>query len=199
MKLKIVILVLLSLMFTGCLSPVKTLPVATYMISSLQLPSNPIRTASHASLLVSMPSSNPGYESSKMVYVEIPFNLRAFAENKWVAPPAQMLLPILAQSIRNRGYFRAVVTPPFVGLTHYRLSTDLITLQQEFFQPTSEVRLVIQATLVNQDTGKVVASQRFAVLEPAPANNPYSGVLATNRAVTEIAQKISHFVINSIK
>lgn len=182
----------------GLSTPVKLPPESFYAISSSYIPV-PKHTKTSLTILVSQVVADSGYQSSNMLYVQQAYKLRKFANHRWIAPPAEMLLPLLAQRLRAYGYFKAVVVPPFSGVTNYHLDTRLIILQQEFLQPTSLVRLVMQATLVNNVTNRVVASRRFQAMVSAPENNPYSGVLATNKASQIIAKRISKFVIQSIR
>ncbi len=183
----------------GILSPVKLPPVSTYTITNIKSVSVPHRSKTRLTLLVSLPVASSGYQSSSMVYVAIPYKLKSYANNRWVAPPAAMLMPLLAQHIRATGYFHAVVTPPFSGVANYRLDSQLLVLQQEFFRPTSVVRIVMQVLLVSTTSNRVMANRRFQVMVSAPANNPYSGVLATNKASSILCKRISRFVIRSIK
>ncbi len=146
-----------------------------------------------------MPVADPGYRTSKMIYTKTPFQLKSFSVNKWVAPPAQMLLTVLLQRIRERNYFKAVVSPPFSGSTNYRLDTQLISLQQEFYRPESGVRFIVQANLFSNATNTVIASKRFHAYIPAPGNNPYAGVLAANRAAAIITTQIAAFCLRYTK
>lgn len=197
---RIIFLVILSVLLSACgLSrPVNLPSQTTYTISSPYV-ATPKSSRTKTTLLVALPVASSGYQSSKMIYVDTPYKLKEYANNRWIAPPSDMILPLLAQRIRSAGYFKAVVTPPFSGITNYHLETKLITLQQEFLQPTSLVRLVMQATLVNSTTNRVIASRRFQVMVQAPQNNPYSGVLATNKAVNVIDKRIAAFVVRSLR
>jgi cholesterol transport system auxiliary component len=194
--------IFLVLFFAGFLAacgPVKVGETSTYVLSGAANtgPASP-GAKRNATLLVATPVASSGYDTESMIYVQSPYKLRPFAKNLWVAPPAQMLLPIIAQSIRNTHCFRAVVTPPFSGSTRYVLTLNLLMLQQEFFQPTSQVRLIVQATLTNAATGKVIASRRFEAVTSAPENNPYSGVLAANRAASQVSNQIARFVSRKV-
>ncbi len=195
------VLLILSLLLTACAltSPVKLPRVSAYTITNMKLASTPLRSKTHSTLLVSLPIASPGYQSSSMIYINVPYKLKSFANNRWIAPPAEMLAPLLAQELRSKGYFRAVVMPPFSGIANYRLSTRLLILRQEFFRPTSVVRIVMRASLVNNATNRVMASRRFQVIVSAPENNPYSGVLATNKAAGILSKRIGRFVIQSMR
>lgn len=199
-KLLTVFALICVVLLSSCsLSPIKTAPMSTYTISDWKNLSMPVRSMSHKTLLITMPVAAPGYASSKMIYVMIPFELRAFGDHQWVASPAELLLPLMANRIRTTGYFHAVVTTPFSGVANYQLNTRLLMLQQEFLQPQSKVRLAMQATLLNFATGRVIASREFQAVVPASANNPYAGVIATNQAARTVMNQIAYFVVNNIK
>ena len=195
---KLSLLFSLCLVLSACFGPVKTDQISVYTLKVPQDINIPRSSRSVKTLLVTLPVANPGFSSSNMVYVMVPYNLRYFSQHRWVAPPTEMILPILADVIRAKGYFKAVLVPPFSGITTYRLDTNLITLQQEFIQPTSQIRLAMQVSIINNTTNKVVASRRFQVLLPTSANNPYSGVLTANKATDKMAHQIARFVLRSV-
>ncbi|EKD91769.1 MAG: hypothetical protein ACD_29C00390G0002 [uncultured bacterium] len=134
-----------------------------------------------------------------MIYVTVPYKLKPYANNRWVAPPADLLLPLLTQSLRSIGYFRAVVTSPFSGMTTYQLNTRLLMLQQEFLQPISQVRFILEVTLMQSLTGKIISNRVFSIVVSAPNNNPYGGVLATNQAANALSKQIAQFVVQKAK
>lgn len=200
MNFRLVYIVFLMLGLSGCsllMSP-KAPDISTYVITGRAQPLNLPAPRTRQILMVATPMVNAGYDSNRMIYVQVPYKLRAFAKNQWIAPPAPMIAAVVAQSLRNRAYFRAVVMPPFTGNVNYVLNLHLLVLQQEFFQPTSQVRLVMQATLLSSG-GQVIASRRFVQVNSAAHNNPYSGVLATNRAATKISRQISSFVLRNVR
>lgn len=188
--------VILSLVFAlAACGPVSVPPASTYTLSNLYDLTTPSHSRSSATILISTPSANPGYTSSQMMYEMVPYKLKAYANNSWVAPPAEMLLPIIAARVSAKGYFKAVATSPFTGITTYRLSTKLFKLEQDFLQPTSKVHFVIQATLIKCATNTIVASRVFMASVPAPGNNPYSGVIAANQAAAQLTKSIADFAV----
>jgi len=198
---KVIIWVGLASLLAGCglSTPVKLARVSAYTIANTKSLATPRRSKTRLTLLVAQPVASAGYQSAKMVYVNVPYKLKAYADNVWIAPPADMLMPILSQQLRTKGYFHAVVTSPFSGVANYRLDTQLLVLRQEFFRPISVVRLVMQVSLINNANNRVTASRRFQVLVSAPENNAYSGVLATNKAAAILSRRVANFVINSVR
>lgn len=199
-KLTLIATVAAAIALAGCglSTPVKLPQVRTYTLNSVKPTALASRHRSQSTLLVSLPIPDPGYASSAMIYEPIPFDLRHFADHQWAAPPAQMLMPLLAQAITNQGYFKGVVTTPYSGVLNYRLDSRLVALNQTFLQPKSRVHLVLQETLTNNDDNKVIASHRFSLFVPAPGNDPYSGVVAANTAARVLTGQIARWVIKSM-
>ena len=191
--LKCILLFLLSLSLTAC-SPLAVPLVSYYQLGDLHSIKVP-QAKTYLTILVSIPIASPGYQTSAMIYMLTPYQLSFYANNQWVAPPSQMLLPLFVRALRQTGHFFAVVSPPFSGRTNYRFDTYLLKLQQEFFLPISQVRLTVQALLIKNSTNQIIASQLFEVLIQAPNNNPYGGVLAANRAAAIISHRIALFCI----
>ncbi len=203
-KLATVLLLLFSmLLLTQCsvFSPVKLQPNSNYTISNLPNSNNQNlklkQTASSKTLFLASPSAASGYNTNDMIYITVPYKLKSFANNHWVAPPADLLSTLLANALRRQHYFHAIVTPPFSGLATYQLNTQLLVLQQEFLQPESRVRLTLEITLIQSANGSVLASRVFTIVIPAPENNPYSGVVAANLAANMLAKQISQFVVQA--
>lgn len=196
MKILIKLFVVLSILLTACMPAHSTLQ-AKYTLANIQA-KHIQGNRNNITLLVSMPSAGPGLDSWQMLYRTYPYQLNAFADNRWVAPPAQLLMPLLAQSIRNTGCFRAVVTPPVSGTVTYVLNTELLAFHQEFLGKTnSRFRLTLQASVVNAVTSQIIASQYFSTVVPAPANTPYGGVFAANQAVKYLFPQIAEFVVGN--
>ena len=193
-------IVLSGALLSACsFGPIKTNPVSLYAMKIDKGLKIPTSSKSKVTLLVNNVAADPGYQTANIAYEMLAYNLRYYADHMWVSPPAQMILPIIADAVASKGYFHAVISAPFSGETNYRLDTRLIALQQEFIQPSSKVRLIMQATLVDTALNKVVATHRFQVVEPSPDNNPYSGVIAANKAAAKVASQIALFVVKHIK
>lgn len=146
-------------------------------------------------LMVARPRASAGYDTGRMLYLEKPARLDAFAHNRWAAPPAEMLEPLLVDALEATGAFRAVVDAGSGLGAGLRLDTEILKLQQEFFERPSRVRLALRATLVDTGSGRILLAETFRTTEAAPGNDPESGVDAANAAVqrllTEIAGRVA--------
>ncbi len=182
-----------TLLLGGCslFSPVET-PNKTYLLN----PSMGKVRFAHSKdgvILISTPTANPGYDTENMVYTKTRYELKHFAEHSWVAPPTQMLAPLLVQSLQQSGCFKTAAMAPYSGETNYVLNTQLVTLQQEFQDEGSDVRLVMEATLVDNLSHEIIAHRRFQAVVPACQNTPYAGVIAANQAVANVLTQIVRF------
>ncbi len=192
-----VTLIAVSLVLTSCLKPLDVPDVSTYTIKTLKPHINNRRSKTQMTLLVSDPVASPGYRSDNMRYMITPYRLEKFSKNTWVATPASMMLPVFVQAINNTGYFKAVVTSPFSGLTDYNLQTDILEFEQNFMLPQSRFIMIVQADLVNSKTNKIQASKRFSAIVPTQQNDPYGGVMAANQAAQKITRQLARFVVQN--
>jgi cholesterol transport system auxiliary component len=186
---------LFSLASCSIFAPVKTPPDNRYALSVNT--GGAISGRGSSTLLVSTPVASPGYDTTDMIYVSRPFERSHYANNHWISPPADMLGPILQQRIRSSGCFRAVVTTPSSGTTDLILNTQLLALQHEIMGDKNQTRVALNATLIDNATQQILAQRRFESVVPAYQLNPYSGVIAANSAVANVAQKLAVFLCRS--
>lgn len=179
-------------------SPIKLPAMSSYTLMSTHPFHVPRHSQTDQTVYVEMPTASPGFETTDMIYVTTPLKLSAFTQNRWVAPPAEMLQALAAQALRARGYFKAVMTTPVAVKFNYRVAMQLLQLQQEFVAGSSQVRLGVQATLVDNTSGHALASQRFEVVVPAGAATPYAGVVAANQAATAVSTQLAAFVLHHV-
>ncbi len=136
-------------------------------------------------ILVAPPAERPGFEGTRMVYVTRAYEIRFFARHEWVAPPAQMLAPLLVEALERGGRFRAVQSTADV-FSPFRLETEIVALQQEFTVQPSVARFAMRAQLVDAVERRVVAAEKFEAVEPAPSEDAYGGVVAASQAVAHV-------------
>ncbi len=192
-------LILVSLLGTliSC-SPVK-LPVTNqYQLSSY---SNKrlVNKPSHVTLLVTAPEAVAGFQTEAMLYIKKPYQLEAFAKNAWIDPPANMLYPLLIQSIQNTGYFNAVSSSSYTLGADYRLDTQLLHLDQNFLKRPSILEFSVKLVLTRISDNKIIASRIVSKNLPCPQDSPYGGVIAANQASLLITEEAARFVVRSIK
>lgn len=151
------------------------------------------------SILITPPEAVTGYQTDQMLYIRKPFELASFANNSWIGPPADMIFPLIVQSVQRSGYFRAVSSSPNAEPTDYRLDTQLIELQQNFLKTPSVIMLTAKVILTNVQDSRIVASKMIQQQVRCPAESPYGGVIAANIATRQLTAELSNFIVNQVK
>jgi cholesterol transport system auxiliary component len=178
----------LTLTVAGCLPTRQESPPAHTYRLSLDLERSEARPSNSQGpiLLISAPLAEPGYETTGMVYLKRPYELERYALNQWADQPARMFASLLVSAINRTGYWRAVVPLPSSVRGDFRLDSYGFTLQQEFTQDPSLVRVTVRAQLLDLKELRVVGTRSFETVENASSEDAYGGVLAANRAVARL-------------
>ncbi len=151
------------------------------------------------SLLVTVPEAASGYQTEEMLYVNKPFKVEAFAKNAWVDAPANMLYPLIVQSLQSSGYFYAITSSAYAQGADYRLDTQLLNLEQNFLRKPSFVSLVVKVVLTRVSDNRVLASEIIRKQTTCSVDTPYGGVMAANKASVDLTAAVTHFVLSHIK
>lgn len=186
-------LIALAMLLSACsFKPVNVPPVNKYTITTVSGKQSQ-RISSRNTIFVSTSTAAPAFESDAMQYTRSRYQIQSFNYNSWVAPPADMLLPLITQSLRNTNYFKAVVSPPYSGISNYRLDTKILAFYQSFSGSNSRFHFTLQATLINNNTQQAIATRTFSSVITAAGANPRAGVVAANLAVKQVLWKLTYF------
>jgi cholesterol transport system auxiliary component len=197
MKILAVFLVSLSSLVLVACSPVKVSVKNQYQLSAYsakQMAQKPMPIT----LLVTVPDAAAGYQTEQMLYIKRPFELEPFAKNAWVNPPADMLYPLILQSLQRTNLFEAVTSNAYTLGVDYRLDTQLLSLDQNFLKKPSVLELSVKVVLTHVTDNKILASRIFNLKIPCPSDTPYGGVIAANRATEQFTANLAHFMASHI-
>ena len=196
--------VLLSALLGGCARSLLPEPAASPALFALsgesEAPAATVEpTAIARTLIVDIPRAAPGFETSQIAYVRRPYEIEYYAHNQWVDRPSNMLAPKMVRAIERTGAFHAVLGGPTSASGQFRLETELVRLQQDFSTTPSRVRLTLRAALIDTATRKVVASREFDARVDAPTDDAYGGVIAAQRAASQIVAELASFCAASVR
>lgn len=144
-------------------------------------------------LIVNPPHAAAGFDSHRIIYVREPHQLEYFARSEWVDTPARMIAPSIVAALENTGAFRAVVLTPSAAAGDLRLDVEILRLLHEFGSTPSRVRFTLRAYLVDNETRQVLAWREFDETVAAEKDDPYGGVMAANRAVQNVMERLASF------
>lgn len=184
------------LMLQGC-SPVKIPEANQYQLSAFSSKA----VAKHGrkvTLQVTLPEAVSAYQTQQMLYIKKPFQLESFAKNAWKSPPADMIYPLLVESLQQTHYFFAVSSSLYTEETDYRLDTQILSLEQNFLMHPSVLHFSAKVVLVRVSDSRVLGSRIVNLQIPCPSDTPYGGVLAANRAMQQFTSIVTDFAISHI-
>lgn len=197
MRMTTVLFLSLSLLLQMGCSPVKTIVRNQYQLSAFSAKHFSTKPR-HATLLVTPPDAVAGYQTEQMLYIKTPFKVEGFANNAWTNPPADMMYPLIVQSLQHSGYFYAVASSPYSDPGDYRLDTQLLRLQQNFLRKPSVLELSAKVVLTRVTDNRVMASRIISLQLPCPTGTPYGGVLAANQAMQQFTAATTDFVMKGV-
>lgn len=148
-----------------------------------------------ASLLVLAPDTNPVYDTTQMAYVLEPYKVAYFSRNEWGETPAQMIQPLIVQTLQQTRHFSAVLDPPYMGRYTYALRTQIVELKQDFTSEPAALQLSMRFELTRWAPNQVFASKEISVREPMLEKTPYAGVVAANSAMEAALRQLAQFVV----
>ena len=188
---------LLAIALHGCtLRPVEQNAPHTFLLNPdvavKKISSNPKRP-DPLILLVSQPRAQAGFETPRMAYLLRPHEVSYYAFNQWADTPARMFTVLLAQTMEKIDLWHAVVQASSGVKVDYRLDCDGLVIEQQFFSP-SRVRVALRTQLIDHKRQNVIGTRNFEIFEAAPSEDAYGGVLAANRATSELLVRIAEWV-----
>lgn len=146
-------------------------------------------------LAVNMPQARPGFETSRIAYLQQPHELNYFAGSVWTDTPARMLQPLLLHALEQSAGFRAVVRAGGAIPADVRLDIELVRLQHDFTARPSRVQITLQAQLIDVRGKRVLAVRQFDAMENANSEDAYGGVGAANRLVQRVLGEVAEFCV----
>ncbi len=186
-------LALMAICGCSALSPSTTPPPSYYSLNRLPGAVALAAPAAAPTLIINPPQAAAGFDSARIIYLREQHKLEYFAHGEWVDPPPHMLGDLLVAALEQSGAFRAVLLAPSAAVGDLRLDTEIIRLQHEFETRPSRVRFTLRATLVDDKTRRVLATREFDDSSAAASDDTYGGVVAANRAVQTVLERLSLF------
>lgn len=163
------------------------------------LESDASRPMNLPTLLVSLPQPAPGFEGQRMVYEQVPHELRYFAASQWVDSPARMLAPLITTTLETGREWDSAVQLPSVIRADYRLDISQVALVQEFTRQPSRIRLTLRAQLMTVGNPRVIGTRSFEFREEAPSEDAYGGVQAAHKAVRRFLVELKQWLHNTLQ
>lgn len=144
-------LLILSLVFTGCISLTKEVP--SYTKYKLDLKDKQINTLKNISFDIIEPKTINSFNSKKIVYEKDIVNQENYALSVWSTKPSKMIQSLLLESLSTQ--YVLVKTPYIKSKTDFRLQSLILDFTQKVFNKTSKSVFKINLYLTNTKTKEV--------------------------------------------
>lgn len=181
----------------GC-SPVKVSVTNQYQLTAFSVKEFS-KIPRNIALWVTTPEAVAEYQTEQMLYITKPYQLESFAKNSWTNSPGDMLYPLMVNSLQKTGVFHAIMSSAYSQGADYRLDTQVLTLKQNFLKKPSMIELSVKVVLTRTPDNKVIASRIITQQIPCPADTPYGGVIAANKAAFAFTAIMSDFVVSHLR
>jgi cholesterol transport system auxiliary component len=183
-----------TISLTACaFGPVASREVNTYTLST-QKTAKRCSQIKADTLLVAMPQAMPGYQTEKMAYRQQTNEIAYYTRNTWIAPPAELLQPMIIRTLQNSGCVGSVVPEPYLGVADLRLDTQVLQFARVYANKQDKrgaYHIAVNTQLVDTISNRVVASQNTQVQQPIKSSQPRAGVEAANLAANTVMQDIA--------
>lgn len=180
------------------LSPAQPAAKNKYLITRIPT-SVPTKQTHHNVIVVSVPETQAIYNTEQMAYTNKPYQVAYFSQNEWAETPAQMLHPLLIQTLQKTHAYRSVMMPPYSGQYQYQLNTQILEFKQDFTRRIPVFVMTVNTEIFNLATNQISASKTFSEEVPIPQGTPYGGVFAANAATSSILSEIAYFCIKNTR
>jgi cholesterol transport system auxiliary component len=148
-------------------------------------------------MLVVPPETSPAYDTTRMAYTVRPYEIGYFRDNEWAETPAQMLDELLVRTIRELGYFKAVLTTPADASASYRLQTTIVEILQDHTVKPPILRVALRVQLFGA-SGQPIAERDIRRDSPLLEPTPYAGVIAANDATALALHEVAQLILDAI-
>ena len=187
-----------TLILSSCsfLSPVNVGPDSGFVINTA--PDHVIQSHRGSGvLLVMTPDTNPLFDTTRIAFTARPYQISYYANSHWAESPANMLSPLLMQTLQKSHHFKTVIAPPFAGQYTYALRTEIKTLLIDYTRRMPVLQMTLQEQLISPVSGRLISARDFTTSVPLHHKSPYGAVVAANQAASRLLAEIAVWCVHN--
>ncbi len=185
----------------ACALPINRQPVQqTYRLTGAETHSAPLPQPVVLQLLPVRAAA--GLQSPAMLYSRSPDTLDAYRDNRWLAPPAQLIGDAIAHTLSRQPWVSAVQQQTAVASAPWALHCTLYRLEHDLRDGQGTAHLDLTCELTNRRSRQIAAHWRFDGSQPLAVNDAthfalgaqtvlrqaLDGIVRHTRAAVEAAQ-----------
>lgn len=187
------ILILMSILISGCAIKKMTPPIDTYTIKKHTLHTTKTKKQKFTDkiLKIALPISTKEIRSNRILYSKNKFDRDTYAYGRWSDTPNKMLQNNFIFTVGQSGLFKAVLLKSSTAKADYILESRILDFYHDFSTKEHSYAVIkVEAHLIDRQSRKVVASKYFTLSKEAPSNNMQGGVIALGRAAETLSKEL---------
>jgi cholesterol transport system auxiliary component len=196
MRAALVFVVAAAALSAGCsvFAPVR-FEITSYVLDKLPVGLQ-ATAAGPSAISVPMPEAAPLYATRRMAYSTERHQIGHFNESEWALPPAQMMQPLLVETLRRTGRF-AAVDAAVAARANFTLRSEVLEVLQDFTVQPALFRLRMRVSLERGADRGIVAARELSATEPLRENTASAGVAAGNEAMEKLLREVAAFALEN--
>ena len=147
------------------------------------------------SLQVNRPQASQTLDSTRIAVVPEGDRLSAYKGVRWSDRAPLLVRDRLVDAFRADGRVQAVSSDDNRLQADLELAGDLRAFESEYRSGAPEAYVLLDARLVQRETRRIVASQRFEVREPASGTSPEHVVAAFGKASDTLSSEVLEWTL----
>lgn len=190
-------LTLAAMLAVGCAFLPKTTRQNVYQLPAATAGSHsgPSRAIS---LRIVRPAATGILRSPRILVMQAPHTLSAFANARWDSPPAILWRDHLLDAFYNDGRIRDLSSDADNLRAQYELRGALRDFHLDLTGAGPTAELSLDARLVDTASQSIVAARRFSVRAPAGDSSAAEAVTAFGQAADQLAQALIDWVLSQV-
>ncbi|MEA3372417.1 MAG: ABC-type transport auxiliary lipoprotein family protein [Campylobacterota bacterium] len=178
-----IVLILLG----GCSVQQSVSPSTSYRLKPLMTSSaSAAEGCAEKTLRVSLTHSSNLMQNQSIYYVDEAYGEYSYSRSRWIESPSKQFRHLLEDTVARNGAFKSVITYNSQAYNDMLLESKIMDFMQYFEGKTSYVRLVVQLTLIDQDTRKVISTHYVEKRKATETADAEGAVKAFNQLVQEM-------------
>lgn len=150
------------------------------------------------SLCIARPQASGLLESARIAVIPSANTLSAYPDVRWQSPAPTLWQNYLRDALQRSGRMAAIISDQQDLYADYRLDSTIQAFYSAYFQGTAHVVIVLDVSLSDQATKRIVASRRFTAQHPVDGEQVPEVVEAFGRAGDNVAHALTNWIDETI-
>ncbi len=193
--LKLIFILPIIAIFIGCSASKPA--ITEYKIATIRLQSNTLSTECRdKSLKVSQAFSSSSLMSLAMKYMQDDYKIYEYSQAQWYDSPNQEISLQVVKIIRESKLFKSTQSSKSRSRSDMILEIDIEDFMQYFSKELdkSYSKVVINLTMIDSKTSRVVASRRFTAKSKISTHDASGGVKALDDSLEDVLKQSVEFL-----